>query len=261
MLKAAFRPEPEETEAFVAAALAERLSVRPILERGGYQPDRRHRMFGLVGTTAMYALVVVGFCFTVTRSAPVKAPSTLTVFDVQASASPPEIRPEKKLAPQPVRKKEPEPEPPTVQPVERTIVPVATMAAPMPVATPRSADPGPVEPETAAPKTMQAPPAPRVASNTPDSWEGRLLAQLNKHRRYPNMAQRHRQQGVPYIRFVMDREGRVLSSRIERSSGFPELDREAVGLPKRAQPLPRPPAEKAGDTLELVVPVEFFLHR
>lgn len=35
-------------------------------------------------------------------------------------------------------------------------------------------------------------------------------------------------------------------------------DGEAVSLPKRAQPLPKPPPEKAGATLTLVVPVEFF---
>lgn len=62
---------------------------------------------------------------------------------------------------------------------------------------------------------------------------------------------------MPYIRFVMDRAGKVLSSRLERSSGFPDLDREAVALPKRAQPLPKPPNDKPGDTIELVVPVEF----
>jgi len=57
----------------------------------------------------------------------------------------------------------------------------------------------------------------------------------------------------------MDRGGRVLSASLERSSGFAELDREAMSLPNRAQPLPKPPEERAGDTLELVVPVEFFI--
>ena len=85
------------------------------------------------------------------------------------------------------------------------------------------------------------------------------MAQLAKYRRYPGTAIARRQQGVPYIRFVMDRQGKVLSSRLERPSGFPDLDREAVALPKRAQPLPKPPDDRPGATLELVVPVEFFL--
>jgi TonB family protein len=70
-----------------------------------------------------------------------------------------------------------------------------------------------------------------------------------------------RQQGVPYIRFVIDWEGNVLSVRLERSSGVAVLDREAVALPKRAQPLPKPPEDRPGDTIELVAPVEFLLRR
>ncbi|WP_279606813.1 hypothetical protein [Sphingobium yanoikuyae] len=30
-------------------------------------------------------------------------------------------------------------------------------------------------------------------------------------------------------------------------------------MPKRASPLPRPPEEVKGDSIELVVPVEFFI--
>ncbi len=57
----------------------------------------------------------------------------------------------------------------------------------------------------------------------------------------------------------MDRAGNVLSARLERSCGYVELDREAVALAKRAEPLPRPPAEIEGQTVELVVPIEFHL--
>ena len=90
-----------------------------------------------------------------------------------------------------------------------------------------------------------------------------VLGALNKAKRYPRDAQRGRQQGVPYIRFVMDREGRVLSVRLERSSGFAALDNEAVNLPRRAAPLPKPPEDvRPGEsTIELVVPVEFFIRR
>lgn len=102
------------------------------------------------------------------------------------------------------------------------------------------------------------PPAPRLSSGQP-TWEGQLLGRLNQFKRFPSAAQRLRQQGVLYIRFVMDREGKVVSSRLERSSGFRSLDDEAVALPKRAQPLHKPPEDVGGQTLELVVPVEFFI--
>jgi protein TonB len=57
----------------------------------------------------------------------------------------------------------------------------------------------------------------------------------------------------------MDRKGHVLSYGIAKSSGSPELDREAQELLKRAEPLPAIPAAFARDTLDLVIPVEFFL--
>jgi TonB family protein len=54
-------------------------------------------------------------------------------------------------------------------------------------------------------------------------------------------------------------DGKVLSVSLERSSGFPDLDREALTLPKRAQPLLNPQDDKPGDTIERVAPAEFFL--
>jgi protein TonB len=86
-----------------------------------------------------------------------------------------------------------------------------------------------------------------------------VLGALNKVRRYPREARFARQQGVPYIRFTMDREGRIQSVQLDRSSGVRSLDQEALALPRRAQPLPAPPLEVKGVTIELVVPVEFFM--
>jgi len=40
--------------------------------------------------------------------------------------------------------------------------------------------------------------------------------------------------------------------------GVPDLDRDALALPRHAPPLPKPPEDRPGDTLELVVPIEFF---
>src|SRR5690606_25392735 len=112
--------------------------------------------------------------------------------------------------------------------------------------------------DTTAPETKPAPPAQKVSTGKP-TWEGLVLGVLNKMKRYPREASFRRQQGTPWIRFTVDRQGKVLSVRLERSSGFRALDDEAVGLPRRASPLPKPPDDVAGDTIELVVPVEFFM--
>jgi protein TonB len=93
------------------------------------------------------------------------------------------------------------------------------------------------------------------------NWAGLVLGRLEQFRRYPAAARRSRQEGICYVRFTIDREGHVLDSSLERTSGHESLDREAVALVRRADPLPTPPPELEGETVTLTVPVEFFLKR
>lgn len=95
----------------------------------------------------------------------------------------------------------------------------------------------------------------------PVTWQGLLLAQLEAHKRYPPAARERGEQGVVYLRFAMDRQGKVLSSSLEKSSGFADLDQETLDLIQRSQPLPPPPATIAGSVIELVVPVQFELQQ
>ncbi|WP_415554776.1 energy transducer TonB family protein [Gluconobacter potus] len=124
---------------------------------------------------------------------------------------------------------------------------------------------------TTAPPSSEAPPAPAQAapapgassskaSHDPVTWQGALLAQLEKFKRYPSDAMADHQEGVPTVTFSMDRKGHVLSVTLASSSGHPLLDQEAIALPKRAQPLPIPPDSVAGDPITLTVPVEFYIH-
>lgn len=230
------------------------------MERSVYAPPASSRVIGLIGTSTIFGVITAGFFMAIDHVASVEQPPALTVVNLLLRTSPEETPPEEKEAPKALEREKKPPEPRPTPPIERTVVPIAPESPPIPVSTTKQVEPGPVELETAAPRTQPAPPAPKVSGNAPDTWEGRVLARLNEHRRYPRSARAGWQQGVPYIRFVMDRDGKVVSSRLERSSGFPDLDREAVSLPKRAQPLPKPPDDKPGDTMELVVPVQFFLH-
>nr|WP_255691797.1 TonB family protein [Luteimonas sp. XNQY3] len=93
------------------------------------------------------------------------------------------------------------------------------------------------------------------------TWENRLLTHLEHHKRYPSAAQRRRQEDVVYLRFTMDRSGNVLQWTIWRSRGHALLDAEVNALIQRAAPLPPPPPEMSGNTVEMIVPVEFFLRR
>ncbi|WP_068079993.1 energy transducer TonB family protein [Novosphingobium rosa] len=218
------------------------------------------RWKSLAATASIYGVVAGVLLLSISVSFVKPAPpQALTVMNAQAPASPPETPPKAKDSPRPVEKKVAIRQPVQVDPLPPMKVSISPVVAPVPVIVPRQAEPAPKEPDTAAPKTTPAPPAPRIASNGPDTWEGRVLMQLSKKRHYPMGAMARHQQGVPYIRFVMDRQGKVLSVSLERSSGVPDLDREALSLPKRAQPLPRPPEDRPGETIELVVPVEFYI--
>ena len=101
--------------------------------------------------------------------------------------------------------------------------------------------------------TGPAPPA-SVPSATA-SWQQSLVARLAKVQRYP--AQARGVKGVVSLAFTMDRHGKVVSSRIVKSSGSAVLDAEALDLIKRAAPLPPPPADIADSDLSFIVPIRF----
>jgi protein TonB len=89
------------------------------------------------------------------------------------------------------------------------------------------------------------------------SWQSRLSAHLNARKRYPQEAAERNERGVAYVRFSLDREGRVLSSGLARSSGSAALDRETLDLIRRAQPMPAPPAEDRRSRFDISVPIHF----
>ena len=114
-------------------------------------------------------------------------------------------------------------------------------------------------PRIAAP--VATPSADAVAASTGEgkaSYLGELLAQLNRFKQYPPQARAAHIEGVVMLHFVLDRSGRLLSAEISQSSGRPALDREALALIVRAQPLPPMPAEM-GPTLDAVLPINFSL--
>ncbi len=206
------------------------------------------------------------------RLEPKPEPATPPAPPPPTPAEPEAVLPE--AEPQP-EQKEPQPEQEKPQPEQRAPQPDPT---PEPPPTEQAAEsPSPEKASSdATASTASAPPdaarqseraaAPRQGVERPmadlnqvPSWRDTLLRRLNEAKRYPSRARRLRQEGVGYLRFEMDMEGRVLASGIARSSGYPLLDEETLALLRRAAPLPRPPKALAGQRLEFVVPVEFFL--
>lgn len=99
----------------------------------------------------------------------------------------------------------------------------------------------------------------QIVSRKRASWEGRLAAHLERFKRYPYMARSRREEGIVMLRFTMDRQGEIIESYLEEGSGSFLLDREVKDMLRRAKPLPPPPREIAGNTVELLLPIEFAL--
>ena len=214
----------------------------------------KHRWSGcfaaLVGIHVAAALLFVAWKNLVP---PPDAPPPTIMIDMAPLPAP-------KPAPPPPAPKIRPPEPKPVQkPVQKPVLlkeelPVAPSDAELEAA-PKTA------PVQAAPAATTTPaPAPSTSAAAKASFEALLIAHLDKHKRYPPEARMRRHQGVAYIQFTMDRQGKVLSYRLYRSANSQHLDDEVLALIVRAQPLPPIPADRPEQTLEFIVPVQFNLH-
>ncbi len=130
---------------------------------------------------------------------------------------------------------------PVTQPIEAAPMPTAPQAAPAPA------------PRVAAPTVGQTVAKPTRAAIT--SWERLLVAQLERHKRYPSQARG--KVGEVQLEFTVDRTGNVLTSRVVHSSGSEVLDAAALALVKNAAPLPIPPAGLPEDLLSVILPIRY----
>lgn len=186
-----------------------------------------------------------------TVSTPPPTPEPLPEPEPEVPPTPPMPAPEVAVDPEPEAQPEPEPLP-ELTPQEQ--------APPQE----QSASTTTAPPDASSQAASAGAPHQGSSSNTSTAmpaWRDLLLHQLEAAKRYPYQARRMRQEGVSQLRFTMDRQGIVLAASIEQSSGHKLLDAEVLALIKRAQPLPKPPADIPGETLDLVIPVEFFLRR
>jgi protein TonB len=180
--------------------------------------------------------------------APFTGPSADTKRDLapgpeqQQAAPVPERQPK-----EPDQKVEEKVEPPPAVPNADVVLPKVT----------------PKEPDR--PKEQVMPPAPLTTAPTPPrpsaaqltSWHRAIAIQLERHKNYPASAQTRHETGVATVAFTINREGRVVATRIIGSSGFASLDQETIATVQRAAPFPPPPANLAGPTFDFTVPIQF----
>lgn len=176
----------------------------------------------------------------------------------------PEVPLEEIVAPTPstaasVAKQKPEPPRPLPQTPPRAaanwVIPPPTPPQPTPDS------PAPQQQEAsvaAAPLSPPLPAGPSEATPGRDSWEGRVMARLERFRRYPNAARARRQEGITQLRVSVARDGSLLALSLEATSGFPLLDQAALETFRRAAPFPKVPEERPAP-VELSFPVEFFM--
>jgi protein TonB len=91
-----------------------------------------------------------------------------------------------------------------------------------------------------------------------DLWAARVGAKLERLKHYPIASMRLHEEDLVVVHFMIDRNGKVLLSEVVHSKGLTRLDGEAVDLLHRASPLPKPPPELSGDTIERNIPIEFY---
>jgi protein TonB len=153
---------------------------------------------------------------------PVELLSAIITPPAPEAAPVPQPKVEQSVQQPVVRKSTPLPRP-APQPIA---VPDRTPAPSAPVGT---SDPQPPAPPITAPMTSAAPPAP--ASPTPPAPRVEQLTDAdylqNPPPAYPKMSLRLGEEGTTLVGVLIGTDGRVLATRIAKSSGFPRLDEAA----------------------------------
>lgn len=222
--------------------------------------DKPRWGLSLAVVLAVHAAGVAGMLAWATPAAVPLPPPAAILIDLAPLSPAASVQPVEEPPPPEPPRPQPQPEPPDAVPLPKPPPPKKKMMSrpqPQPVAQQAVVESAaPIETPTpvAAPRSPVAEPSPAIPA-----WQQALLAHLERHRRYPAAARQRRQEGISLVLFSIDRQGRVVTSRLQNSSGHPLLDQESLELLRRAQPLPPPPAEVAGDRVELSVPVRFSL--
>jgi protein TonB len=116
-----------------------------------------------------------------------------------------------------------------------------------------------VKPAPAPPvvKPVSAPPLDRPAVSA--AYLKTVNQRIQKVKRYPRLARDRGIEGEALLEFVLAHDGKLVDTRILRSSGFAILDREALRTVRRATPFPKLPEGTRVGRVVLKVMVSFAL--
>lgn len=89
------------------------------------------------------------------------------------------------------------------------------------------------------------------------AYLGLIRKRIETNKIYPPLSMRNGEKGEAIVRFVIGRDGTLLSVDLGKSSGYPRLNRAACDAVRRSAPFPRLPGEHR---LPLTVSVSIVFH-
>jgi periplasmic protein TonB len=101
-------------------------------------------------------------------------------------------------------------------------------------------------------------PADRPMAQSATAFQQTLLRHIARFRYYPDEARRDQIQGTVQLIFAMQRNGMVMDVWVKTTSGSSVLDAAAIETVRKAQPMPRIPADLPNQ-LNILIPVAFGL--
>jgi protein TonB len=114
----------------------------------------------------------------------------------------------------------------------------------------------PLSPPAPQPPAAPRPPAPTISAD----YRSALGAWLENHKRYPDSARQHGEQGQAVVKFRVNRSGRVLSYALVSGTGYPDLD-GAIETMMRGATMPAFPGSMTEPEIEVSVTIRFGLTR
>ena len=228
------------------------------------QPDffRRCRAVGLCGTLAGHGVVVLLLWLTVQSASSMELPppveSSVIALHVVAAQTAPQALPEP-ASPPPPAEPEPEPEKKALQAKE----PIPPPPKPKQQPKPRKPAPKKMEPNPQAaapsPSATEIKPAAQAvaAAQAKQTLLSYLMAQIERHKRYPNAARKLRLEGVVHIAVAIDAGGNLASIRIDKADAHQMLQKAATETMEKvrenwkAQATPQP--------VSVVIPLRYSL--
>ncbi|MBV8119077.1 MAG: energy transducer TonB [Alphaproteobacteria bacterium] len=157
------------------------------------------------------------------------------------------------------------PEPLLLPPPPKPPVPprrVAVRRVERPVTRPEEAPVAPVVPVAPAQQAALAPARvrPPASAAVSPGYQALLGEWLNSHKRYPEGAREHGEQGRAILHFAVERSGRVTEFAVVKSSGYPDLDQGLEEM-MRGAILPPFPADMPQSSISVSVTIRFTLEQ